>query len=105
MRLRSTWLATLALSSALAFPILTTGCAEHHYRYYDSYYHDYHHWNAGEEPYYRQWATDNHRNPNREFRHLDKNDQERYWQWRHHNGPQDRNHDHDHDHDHDHGHN
>jgi len=87
---------------ALVFSIGTIGCAEHHYRVYDPYYHDYHHWDNGEERDYRQWATENHRDPNRDYRHLDKDDQGRYWQWRHQN---EKDHGHDHDHDHDHGHN
>lgn len=98
MGLRARWFATLALAMAFVSPIVTTGCSEHQYRVYDPYYHDYHRWNNGEEGYYRQWANENHRDPNRDFRKLDKNDQQRYFQWRHQQ-------DHDHDHDHDHGHN
>jgi hypothetical protein len=99
MGFRARWFTTLAFTIVLVSPILTVGCAEHHYRVYDDYYHDYHRWDAGEEGYYRQWATENHRDPNRDFRKLDKNDQQRYWQWRHNqSGQQDhaRNHDHDH---------
>jgi len=99
MGLNARWFATLALAMALVSPILTTGCSEHHYQVYDSYYHDYHHWSNGEEGYYRQWATENHRDPNRDYRRLDKDDQQHYWQWRH---QEDHGHNHDHDHDHDH---
>jgi hypothetical protein len=83
MSLRAKWFTMLAFAMGLVSPIVTIGCAEHHYRVYDPYYHDYHRWNAGEESYYRQWATENHREPNRDFRQLDKDDQQRYWQWRH----------------------
>jgi len=83
----------ILLALAFCLPVVTVGCAEHrHYRAYDPYYHDYHEWNDTEITYYHQWAIETHRDPNRDFRHLDRDDQQRYWEWRH-------NHEHDHDHD------
>jgi hypothetical protein len=38
-------------------------------------------------------VVENHSAPHRDYRHLSKEDQKRYWDWRH-------NHDHDHDRDH-----
>lgn len=81
----------------MLFPLATIGCAEHHYyRVYDPYYHQYHRWDD-ERIYYRQWAIENHRDPNRDYRHLDREDQRRYWKWRHqHEHDRDRDHDRDH---------
>lgn len=82
----------IAAGGALSLAFLATGCA---HRYYDPYYNDYHTWNSGERVYYNQWVTENHMDPHRDYRHLSKEDQKRYWDWRH-------QHDHDRDHDRDH---
>lgn len=74
------------------------GCAEHRYRVYDPYYSDYHTWGPGEDVYYRQWYGDTyHDRAYRDYRHLNRDEQHRYWDWRHQHGD----HDHDHDRDHD----
>jgi len=102
MKRRHSFFAALALGAALVAPLATVGCAEHHYyRVYDPYYHDYHNWNAQEQDYYRQWARENHRDEHQDFRKLNKDDQQRYWQWRH-GQANNQGHDHDHDHDNDH---
>jgi hypothetical protein len=76
----------LALLFALSLaPVLNTGCAvrvSSGYRVYDPYHSDYHTWNDGETVYYNQWVVENHRE-HRDFRKLRKEDQKRYWNWRH----------------------
>ena len=81
----------LMFCSLIVLALFTTGCA---HRYYDSSYHDYHRWNSGERLYYNQWLVEAHIDRHRDYRHLSKEDQQRYWEWRHKN-------DHDRDHDHD----
>jgi hypothetical protein len=74
-------------SCALILLALTTvGCA---HRYYDSYHNDYHRWDHQEQVYYNQWTVENHIDPHRDYNHLSKDEQKRYWDWRH---------EHDHDH-------
>jgi len=75
----------------------SVGCAHHYYRAYDPSYHDYHVWNDQERVYYRQWAVETHRDPDRDFRKLHDDEQKQYWDWRHSHGDHDRDHDHDHD--------
>jgi len=82
------------LTATLASVALGTACAEHHYyRVYDPYYSDYHTWNNDEIVYYHQWARENHRDEQIEFRKLRPEEQKEYWTWRHAHG--DRDHDHD----------
>ncbi|HUK48436.1 MAG TPA: hypothetical protein VLW06_12625 [Terriglobales bacterium] len=87
MASRFGFLGYLLSSAVLGVMLLTAGCA---HRYYDADHNDYHRWNHNEVVYYQQWSTENH--VNRDYKHLSKEDQQRYWDWRH-------NHDHDHDHD------
>jgi len=62
-------------------------------RVYDRAHHDYHNWTPDEDRYYRQWYGDTyHGKDYRDYRKLNRKDQQRYWTWRH---------DHDHDRDHD----
>ncbi len=86
--------APLYLGLAITVPLATTGCAHHYTTVYDPYYSDNHRWDTHEDVYYHQWVTEYHIDPNRDYNHLSKDDQKRYWDWRH-------NHDHDRDHDHD----
>jgi hypothetical protein len=91
MRRRSGSLSTLLLATALALPLASIGCAEHHYyRVYDPYYHDYHRWDDRETVYYQRWETENHRE-HHDFRQRNADEQKEYWNWRH-SHP-----DHDHD--------
>ena len=77
------------------FALLTAGCA---HRYYDADHNDYHRWNHDEIVYYQTWSTQNH--IDRDYRHLSREDQQRYWDWRHsHDHDRDRDRDHDHDND------
>ena len=84
--MRATNSAGLALLLALLLsPVLNTGCAvrvSSGYRVYDPYHRDYHTWNDGEGVYYNQWVLENHRD-HQDFRKLRKEDQKRYWDWRH----------------------
>jgi protein-tyrosine phosphatase len=90
-------LSSLLLATALASSLVGIGCAEHHpVRVYDPYYTDYHVWDDNEVVYYRQWADETHRDHDRDFKRLNKDEQKEYWTWRHNHG------DHDHDKDHDH---
>ncbi len=99
MQHKKKYLGLFLLAGALTLPLATVGCAEHHYyRAYDPYDHDYHRFDGHENVYYQQWVIETHRDPHREFRKLDKDDQKAYWGWRH-------NHDHDNDRDHDRDHN
>lgn len=82
---------SIFLSGALAAAVMGAACAHHPYRVYDAYYSDYHVWNGTEEGYYHSWATENHRDPNRDFRHIPAEEQKEYWNWRHSHGE-----DHDH---------
>jgi hypothetical protein len=92
MASRFGWAGRLAASAVVALALFTVGCA---HRYYDADHGDYHRWNANERVYYNQWVVEVHGDPHRDYHHLSKEDQKRYWDWRH-------NHDHDHDHDRDH---
>ena len=88
---------SLLLAGALLSSLAGVACSEHHYyRVYDPYYTDYHQWNGDERYYYREWANESRRDPNRDFRKLPPKEQKDYWTWRHNHG------DHDHDRDHDH---
>jgi len=95
MSRKNMFLGIIFLAGALATPLITTGCASHHYyRVYDPYYGDYHRWTPDEDVYYRQWINERHYEY-REYSRLDRDQQRDYWNWRHGHG------DHDHDHDHD----
>jgi hypothetical protein len=72
------------MAGALATPVIITGCAARvGYRVYDPYYRDYHVWDDHESAYYQQWAVANHRDPHRDFRKLNHDQQKEYWTWRH----------------------
>jgi len=93
MRRRNGLLTLALLAGVVATPLITTGCAEHHYyRVYDPYYSDYHRWGPDEDVYYRQWMVERHYEY-RDYSKLDRDQQRDYWNWRHHHG------DHDHDRD------
>lgn len=70
----------LVSSAAILLALVTAGCA---HRYYDPYYHDYHTWNHNEVVYYQQWQVENHVDPHRDYKHLSKDQQKQYWDWRH----------------------
>ena len=78
--MRSFW-GTLVLGSALAVPLLSSGCAAR-VHYYDSYYADYHPWNDGEARAYRVWLGER-RYEYRDFSRLNRDEQRDYWRWRH----------------------
>lgn len=91
---------SILLAGALALATAAgLGCERHRaYRVYDPYYTDYHVWDDNEVGYYRQWADEKHRDPNRDFRKLPPEEQKEYWTWRHNHGDHDRDRDRDKDH-------
>ncbi len=76
---------TAVASLLLAFGMLAAGCAEHReYRVYDPYYSDYHTWGPDEDVYYHQWYTATyHDRGYRDYKHLHRDEQRNYWNWRH----------------------
>lgn len=81
---KSRFVTSLFLAAALASSVLGMACGHHHYyRVYDPYYSDYHVWNDNEVVFYHQWAGENHRDPDRDFRKLRPEEQKEYWTWRH----------------------
>jgi hypothetical protein len=85
MRLKNKFVGTFLIATAFALPLATVGCGPEHHGYYnDPYYHDRHHWDNNEVVYYNQWTVETHHDRHREFRHLNKNEQKQYWDWRHH---------------------
>lgn len=76
----SRFFSSLLLAAAFLVPAVTMGCGGR--TYHDSYYNDTHRWNHGERVYYNQWVVETHRD-NRDFRHLDRDQQKQYWEWRH----------------------
>jgi hypothetical protein len=95
MTSHSGWTGHFAATAAIGLALVTAGCAHH---YYDPYHNDYHRWDANETVYYNQWVVESHAEAHRDYRHLSKEDQKRYWDWRH-NHDHYRDHDRDHDHD------
>ena len=89
MRLGSRALRSLLLGTALASSLAGLACEHHYYRVYDPYYTDYHVWNDEEIVYYRRWCGETHRDPNRDFRRLSRDEQKEYWTWRHNHGDHD----------------
>jgi hypothetical protein len=82
---------SLALAGTLVTSLAGLACSDHHYyRVYDPYYTDYHVWSSDETVYYRRWADETHRDRDRDFRRLSKNEQKEYWTWRHNHGDHDR---------------
>ena len=87
-------LSTLLLAAALTSSFAGMACEHHPYRVYDPYYTDYHVWNDDEVVYYNRWAAETHRDPHRDFRKINKDEQKEYWTWRHNHGDHDRDKDH-----------
>jgi hypothetical protein len=76
-------LRALLLALGLISSMAGMACAHHPYRVYDPYYTDYHVWNNDEVTYYNRGTVETHRDPHRDFRHLNKDEQKEYWTWRH----------------------
>lgn len=87
--IRSAQLSKLCLGVALAASSLGIACEHHAYRVYDPYYTDYHVWNNDEIAYYHRWSDETHRDRNRDFRKLSRDEQKEYWNWRHNHGDRD----------------
>lgn len=79
MKFRVGYLGKVSAGLVVLLALLTVGCA---HRYYDPDYNDYHRWNHHEVVYYQQWSTQNH--IDRDYDRLSREDQRRYWDWRHH---------------------
>jgi hypothetical protein len=80
------YLAPIVMAAALGSQVIITGCAARvgvGYRVYDPYYRDYHRWDDHEAGYYNQWAGETHREPRKDFRKLNRDEQKEYWNWRH----------------------
>jgi hypothetical protein len=100
MSLGSQTIRSLLLAGALALSLAGIACEHHAYRVYDPYYTDYHVWNDNEVVYYRRWSDETHRDHDRDFHKLPKEEQKEYWTWRHNHGDHDRDDHHDHHDDH-----
>ena len=88
MNWKRTTIATLLLSFGLFAAAQAQDRDDHHdrddHRIYDPYYRDYHEWTPQEDGYYRQWYTNTyHDRDYRDYGRLDREDQHRYWSWRH----------------------
>ena len=90
MERASVTLKSLVLGAALASSLTGLACEHHYYRVYDPYYTDYHVWNDEEIVYYRQWCDETHRDHDRDFRKLSRDEQKEYWTWRHNHGDHNR---------------
>lgn len=64
----------LMITTALALPLLASGCAGHRQVYV---------WGPGETVYYTQWEHDTHRD-HVEWEQRNEADQRAYWNWRKH---------------------
>ena len=71
----------MILGSFITLAAFSTGCAVRA-GYYDPYYHDHHSW-AEEQPYYNRVGQETHRQ-HEDFNHRSKQEQQQYWEWRHH---------------------
>jgi len=81
---KSVSLGSLFLAVAFLFSTITMGCAVRgSYRVYDPEYHDYHRWNHSEVVYYQRWEVETHRR-DEDFRRRSRDEQNEYWNWRHH---------------------
>ena len=69
------------LAAGLSLFIAGAGCAGRA-RVYDEYHSDYHTWDHGEDRAYRGYWNERHE-PYRNYKSLNKDDQKRYWDWRH----------------------
>ncbi len=85
MRFFRQHLISLVMITALASPVVITGCAarvDTGYRVYDPGHNDYHTWDNGETVYYQRWETQTNRQ-HKDFRKRSKDEQQQYWNWRH----------------------
>ena len=71
----------VAMSVLAAAVVSAAGCAVG-VRYYDAPHDDHHRWDDREERAYRRHLQERHLGY-REFKGLERHDQEEYWRWRH----------------------
>jgi len=84
--LRKNFCKSILILGAMTLPLLLNGCAARvgvGYRVYDPYYRDYHTWDDHEAVYYNQWAVETHHDAHKDFRKLNKSEQQDYFKWRH----------------------
>ena len=85
MRLNHGIIALMLSAGALGSVSAMTGCATDGL-VYDSYGHQYHRWDRGEERFYRQWEIGTRRS-HMNFQRRNLGDQRAYWGWRHRSSP------------------
>jgi hypothetical protein len=85
MRLNHGIIALMLSAAALGSASAITGCAGDGL-VYDSYGHQYHRWDRGEERFYRQWEIGTRRG-HMDFQRRNPGDQRSYWNWRHRSPP------------------
>jgi len=71
------------LGATLLLPGAMFSQDRHDERYEDRARHDFHEWNAHEDEAYRRYLHERHMKY-REFRKLNRHQQDAYWEWRHH---------------------
>src|SRR6476659_6712933 len=72
----------LLITTLAAGTVLTTGCAEHHYRNAPNYgYGGYSGYYGYNDPYYREWLAERRYNYV-EYNRLNRERQREYWEWR-----------------------
>ena len=86
---------SLLLTAALLAPVAMSAQDRDHdrddrvvknYRVYDSTRHQYHNWNRDEDDNYRRWYGQTYNGRDyRDYRKLNKKQQQAYWKWRHDN--------------------
>ena len=76
----------LLLGASMLLPLIGAGCAARtrYYGggYYDSGYRDYHHWDRGDDRYYRDYCQRRYGHY-RDWSSLSNRDRDDYWRWRH----------------------
>jgi len=99
------FVSSMLLTGALLAPVAFAQDRDHdrddrnhnNTRVYDPVRRDYHNWNSDEDNAYRQWYGQQYNGKKyRDYRKLNKKDQQAYWKWRH-NNDNDRDHDKDRD--------
>jgi hypothetical protein len=74
-------LASALLAGSLLIAVGSSGCAAR-VRVYDEDHRDYHSWNHDEDVVYRGYWTER-KEPYRDYKKLNKDEQKDYWNWRH----------------------
>jgi hypothetical protein len=95
MRRILNYIAPLILGASLVASVAAAGCAAR-VGIYDPEYRDYHRWDGDQDRAYRDYWRERHeREPYRDYRRLNEEQQRDYWKWRHGRAEQDRGRDRD----------